>query len=147
MSGASRTMVIGLLCLAMAACSAPADPEPTPAPLVTHASPFGMDALFSGEVLSLDAETGCSWFGEGPERVALVWPRRHRLGETDDGRPAVLDGDGVVRAIAGEPVRIGGGRVDLSRDRDGFELDDVPEPCRTGSRVILISDAHPGTVD
>lgn len=147
MSGASWTMVVGLLCAVAVACSTPADPEPRSAPLVTHASPFGMDALISGEVLSLDPESGCSWFGEGPQRVALVWPRRHRLGQTADGRPAVLDADGVLRAIAGEPVRIGGGQVDLSGDRDGFELEDIPAPCRTGSRVILISSAHPGTVD
>ena len=104
-------------------------------PTTDHPEGTGLDARLEGR-LEGRADTGCVWLVPDEAdlpggRVATVWPR----GFTALWDPLrLMRRDGELVATEGDVLLTGGGLVPMSPP-----VPPVPEPCRTGDRVWMVS--------
>jgi hypothetical protein len=128
--------------VAGAACGASSDKDgasviATELPTTDNPEGTGLDARLEGR-LEGSADSGCVWLVPTEEgwpraRIATVWPK----GFTAQWEPLrLMRDDGEVIASEGDVLVTGGGLVPT--------LPPVPplrEPCRTGDRVWVVSQA------
>jgi hypothetical protein len=88
----------------------PAVTSPSPATYRVATEPneryllIRLDTVLHGQANS--DGTACLWYGDGAERVALVWPP----GYVARGNPlAVYDGSGALIGVVGQHIALGGG--------------------------------------